>query len=53
MINTLETIGGVLLLVLAAYCGWQWLMLGAWLREKVHGEPEPPLSLFNSKSNSK
>jgi hypothetical protein len=53
MTKTLETIGGMLLLVVAAYCGWRLLILGARLREKVRGEPEPPPNLFDSKRNSK
>jgi hypothetical protein len=51
--KTLETIGGYLLVLGAAYCGWRALLLGAawraaW-REKVLGKPEPPINIFNDK----
>jgi hypothetical protein len=49
----LETVGGFLLVLGAAYCGWRALLLGAAWREKVHGKPEPPISILNSKKISK
>jgi hypothetical protein len=53
----LEAIGGFLLVVGVAYCGWRGLLLcAAWRdawREKVLGKPEPPISIFNRKKNSK
>jgi hypothetical protein len=45
----LETIGGFLLVLGAAYCGWRARLLGAASRQRVHGKPEPPISIFNSK----
>jgi hypothetical protein len=57
ILKTLETIGGYLLMLGAAYCGWRALLLGAarraaW-REKVLGKPEPPISILNDKNSSK
>jgi hypothetical protein len=49
VIRILETIGGILLVLGAAYCGWRALLFGASIREKVHGKPEPPISIFNDK----
>ncbi|MFZ0981093.1 MAG: hypothetical protein WAN23_16945 [Candidatus Acidiferrales bacterium] len=52
--KTLEIIGGFLLVILGGgYCGWRALLLGAALREKVHGKPEPPISIFNNEKPSK
>jgi hypothetical protein len=49
--KTLETIGGILLVLGAAYCGWRALLLGAAWREKVLGKPEPPISILNDKKS--
>ena len=49
----LEATAGILLFIGAAYCGWRWLLFGGWLREKVHGEPEPPITLFTYKGKKK
>jgi hypothetical protein len=43
----LETIGAILLMLGTAYCGWRALLLGAAIREKLHGKPEPPISIFH------
>jgi hypothetical protein len=43
---------GVLAMAAMLYLGWRALLLGAWLRRKVHGEPDPPTSLFGDKKNS-
>jgi hypothetical protein len=51
--RTLQTVGAVLVLLAAAYVGWRALLFGAWLRQKVHGEPEPSISLFKGKTGSK
>ncbi len=49
VMRILETLGGILLMLGAAYCGWRALLFGAAIREKVHGKPEPPISIFNGK----
>jgi hypothetical protein len=51
--KTIEMIGGFLLILGGAYCGWRALLLGAALRENVHGKPEPPISIFDNKKPSK
>jgi hypothetical protein len=45
----LEAIGGILLMLGATYVAGRALLLGAAIRERVHGKPEPPMGIFNGK----